>query len=99
MTPKQIFKRSEYSRHRNDITLEMIMDKLSEKNSIIQDWLNYSEDKRWTPSWGIQKDEAAQYIVQYFDTKNKYSVVFNSPIIACAFMIRMEFEELNQPNE
>ena len=94
ISPNDIFHKSKYEKHRNDITIELIREIVSEDESLIELWLNYTADKRWTPAWGLILNKNGTYSVSYYSDTSKYLIAFNDKLLACSFMIKMEFEEL-----
>ncbi len=68
-----------YAKHFQTISHEEIKKSIRNDTRFISEWIQFTEDKRWTPAWGGGMD---------------YCVTFDNPIDACAFMIGMEMEEL-----
>ena len=95
-SPRQIFDNSAYVKHFQEITQEKIALLVRNDPKLIDEWLQFSEDKRWTPAWAFGKQTRVRWEVAYIVPSGKatYRVAFQDAVTACAFMIRMEMEEL-----
>lgn len=93
--PIEIYNASKYSRYRQEISYEDIVDFVRENTSIIDDWITFSKDKRWTPAWSFSKNSVNAWSVIYIehDGVEMCCLTFNNPVNACAFMILMEMEQ------
>ena len=82
-----------YSTAYLEISQEQIESVVLNDPALIQDWAMFSEDKRWSPAWYILP-HGERWIVGHLNKKvvREYETVFDSPIKATAFMIRMEME-------
>jgi hypothetical protein len=94
LPPHEIFKKSLYSKFRDQITIEFIASKIENNNSIIEMWLHYSEDQRHSPTWTFDKISRGNFIIAYISESYPYKIAFSNPNFACAFMIKMVFEDL-----
>jgi len=66
---------------------------LRQKTDSVERWIEYSENKRGTPSWYLLRKEK-KYSVGYLDTNgNLEEGVYDDPCFACALFIKLEMEE------
>ncbi len=94
LTPIQILDRSGYSVFCEQISKQDIIDELKKDNGLITCWLNFTEDKRWSPAWGISRNNN-EYILFYCAYREvEIKQAFEDPYEPCAIMIRMEMESL-----
>lgn len=95
-SPRQILDDSGYAEHFQEITQEKIARLVRNDPKIIDEWVQFSEDKRWSPAWAFGKQTRARWEVAYKVPSGQatYRVAFQDAVTACAFMIRMEMEEL-----
>ena len=100
LSPLEIFKSTNYKKFFKDITLEMISSYIKEDEKIVNDWLRFTQDKRWTPAWGIDEISDDKFLVLYVPENGGdcYRVFFSDKFNACAFMIIMEMEGLRLSN-
>ena len=93
LTPRKMFESMRYSAAYLEISQEQIEAIVEHDPVLIEDWVRFSEDKRWTPSWWIAP-HGKQWIVGHMNNKlvRDCEIVFDSPTTATAFMIRMEME-------
>ena len=60
---------------------------------MINDWLQYSEDKRSSPTWHFFKGESGKYYVEYSaEGKETEEIVTTDQFKACATFIKREIE-------
>ncbi len=50
-TPYEIFSATKYAKYQVEITEGKVADMIKQNDSIVEDWLEYSKDKRFTPAW------------------------------------------------
>lgn len=74
-----------------------ILDRLIKNPEYINQWLNWSEDKRSSSGWYFKKNENDNYIVGYFSIKEDHKIMEYSNIKeACASFIKREIEEIRK---
>jgi len=89
----QLFNESGYLEQRDLVTKEKLMEHLMENPDLINDWENYSSDKRVSQGWYFLKDES-QWIVGYSSVPSQeQKTFFTSGIEACAEFIIHELKE------
>jgi hypothetical protein len=95
-TPRDFIIESQYPQYYDQITLDDIENIIINNKSIVDDWVNFTEDKRWTPAWGLKKIEYEEYCLFYVpaDGGDGYSINICSDLTACALMVRFEMEDL-----
>ncbi|MCC9602229.1 hypothetical protein LOC67_16865 [Stieleria sp. JC731] len=61
---------------------------------LVDGWLRWVEDKRWSPTWYFSPTDNGQYLVGYFspDEDQKRLTVFDDRYRACAAFIIHELE-------
>ncbi len=95
ITPRKIFQDSRWSKHFRRIKQEHIEQELENEPALIEDWVRWTEDKRWTPAWGIrQPADGSWEVFLYTTTGMNYQLFFENPITACALLVRFEMEDL-----
>jgi len=94
-TPQQLYDETGYAAEHSVISQADLEAAISRDMSLVEDWLAFTEDKRWTPAWALTKHREKVWVVSYVPKGGSrgYEVVFTSPIPACALMIRMEMED------
>lgn len=94
-TPRHLYKDTGYHAYFENVTQKEIEITVEQNSSLIDDWIHFTEDKRWTPAWGLVKRNKNSWVIFHIlknGVKN-YEVLFDNPISACALMIRMEMED------
>jgi hypothetical protein len=101
MSPSAIFTNSKYGDQYEFISLEALEEHVKAHPELIDRWILYSQDKRWTPAWAFTKNKSDGWVVSYIQESGKhgYEIIFGNATNACAFMIKMEFEELRLMNK
>ncbi len=94
-TPQQLYDETGYAAEHSAISQTEIEAAISRDMSLVEDWLAFTEDKRWTPAWGLVKRGEGVWVVFHVAKGGGrgYEVVFASSVPACALMIRMEMED------
>ena len=98
-TPLQLFAETGYSINGAVVTDKEIKAEIARNPEHISEWLSFSEDKRWTPSWGFSNN-GNEYLV-FHVTENgtiDNQFHFKSGIDACALMVRKEMESFIKGN-
>lgn len=97
VTPLDVVSKSGYTKFCREISKKDIVDELKKNKDIITSWINFTQDKRWTPSWGILK-ENNEYVLFYMSPSAEMEMkqIYKDPYEACALMIRMEMEGFNK---
>lgn len=95
LSPKEIVKYSMYAKYRGEISIDDIAKELQKDIQLIESWLLFTEDKRWTPAWGIKKENNS-YSLFYVFRNGQFEIKqsFSSGHEACARLVRMEMEGL-----
>ncbi|MBF0386172.1 MAG: hypothetical protein HQL27_09950 [Candidatus Omnitrophica bacterium] len=95
---RELFRETRYKEYGVKITIENIENTLKKNPDYIDDWLLYSQNKRCTPAWYFVKQPTNVFVIGYLDSDGKKvsEKIMNNSITACAYMIRMEMDELNQ---
>lgn len=98
-TPHEIYKNSKYGHFYLDVSVEKIAERLKNDRSLIKEWIQYSEDKRHFPSWGIS-ERNGKWVLFYIGNAGRqlYNLTYEDIFIACAHMIRFEMEDLRLIN-
>ncbi len=94
MTPRQIYEEAGYDLHHSEITQDAIEAVLRRDQTLIEEWLRLSEDKRWTPSWGLEESGDHWLLYRASESGRALHARFRSPVAACALLVRMEMEGL-----
>ena len=61
-TPRQIYDATGYTDYHAQITHEDIEASLRQDLSLIDDWLAFTQDKRWTPAWGLSMQKGVKKV-------------------------------------
>jgi hypothetical protein len=93
-TPRQLYDATRYTACHATITQDDIEQVVTRDPTLIADWLAFTEDKRWTPAWGLSKRSETHWIVFHGlrDGTFDYELPFRSAIPACALLIRFEMK-------
>lgn len=81
-----------YCQSYENISEADIANALSQKTSVVNSWLTYSEDKRVPSGWYIKRNHNGTFIVGSQDGEAAYE----DGIKACAAFIKNEIETLRQ---
>jgi len=73
-----------------------IADALSLNPEIINDWLEYSEDKRTSSGWYIKRGKKGAFIVGKVEMIENSEMTYTDKIKACAAFIKREVETIRQ---
>ena len=94
-TPQQLYNETGYAAEHSVISQADIEAAIRRDPSLVEDWLAFTEDKRWTPAWGLAKHSETVWFVFHVAKGGGqgYEIVFESSVAACALMIRMEMED------
>jgi hypothetical protein len=94
-TPQQLYDETGYHKEHAKISQSAIEMVVGRDLSLVDDWIAFTEDKRWTPAWGLAKKSDTSWVVFHVPRGggHGYEIVFSSPVPACALMIRMEMED------
>jgi hypothetical protein len=96
LTQRQIYEETGYGSWYDEVSQEDIEAAVARDLTLVDEWLSFSEDKRWTPAWGLAKRGRRDWVVFHVPEGggSGYEIRFASPVPACALMIRMEMEDL-----
>lgn len=94
--PIDIFIDSNYKKYYQEISMEKIITKVKSDESIVEEWIMFTLDKRWTPAWGLFEKENGKWFVSLIEKTGKpsYELIYTDRILACAHMIKFEMEGL-----
>lgn len=93
MSAIEIVKISNYWKYRDNISLEDIIDEVKSDSSIVDSWIQFTEDKRWTPAWGLSHFDGNYTLFYMFRNGNtEIEIKYKSGYDACARLIRLEME-------
>lgn len=91
-TPRQLYDETGYDTQHTSISQADIEAVVSDDLSLVDDWIAFTDDKRWTPAWGLSKCGRKSWVV--FRVKKGGGIAcevrFTSPVPACALMIRLD---------
>ena len=89
-----LLKRSGYFDFANDISTNDIKNAINKRPDVVEDWLNWSENKRVSQGWFF-KNDSEKYIVDYFPYKtNVKRSAISDAYEACAIFIKNEIEDI-----
>lgn len=89
----QLFNESGYLEQPEVVTKEKLIDHLKANPDLIDDWENYSSDKRISQGWYFMKDKS-EWIVGYTGTQSQEQIqAFSSSFESCAEFILHELKE------
>ena len=91
----QIYEEANYKNYYKELTIEKIVERIRKDESIIDEWIDFSADKRCTPSWAFMHNNE-QWELRYIgvDGVPLYQLTYENRISACAHMIKLEMEAL-----
>ena len=94
-TPRQLYEATGYSDGYMRIKQEDIEASMARDPSLVSDWLAFSQDKRWTPAWGLAQRSETDWVVFHCSRNGDFDceLHFCSSIPACALLIRLEMEQ------
>lgn len=92
----ELLKETGYFQVHRQITGERIYAALKDNPEYIADWIAYSEDKRASTGWYIERRENNSHIVGYYSGKTgRQSETRHADLIAaCAVFIKHEIEDI-----
>jgi len=94
-TPYEIMKECGYPKQFSQVTVENISHYLIHKPSLIINWLQYSDDIRYSPAWSFAQDKTGKWIVVYSGKEVlPERHIYDDKFEACAKMIIMTFESM-----
>jgi len=92
-----LLKESGYFEIYNQINEILIMRMLSNSPKVVDDWLQWSENKRTSSGWFINKGESGKYRVAFFPMSKNFPLVEYSDVLeACSAFIKREIENIRQ---
>ena len=94
-TPQQLYDATGYARCHARIAHEDIEQWVARDLSLIDDWLAFTQDKRWSPAWGLLQRDDAHWVVFHVPRAGRFDceLSFRSAVPACALLIRLEMEQ------
>lgn len=89
-----LLKDSGYFETNGQISMELFQSALLKDRRCIQDWLQYSNDKRTSSGWYFNKVDPGRFVVGFVpeQAQNKKKIFFNDPFVACANYVMNEIE-------
>lgn len=92
-----LLKETGYFELHSQINEDDIGKALAKHPTYINQWLQWSEDKRSSSGWYFQKNDSHNYIVSYFPTNENFEQTIYSNIRnACAAFIKREIEAIRK---
>lgn len=93
-----LLRESGYLSEFENITVEDIREQLEYKFEKVEDWLNYSENKRSLPGWFLKLYDSQIYVVGFLDEDGSTTVLneFKDRNEACAVFIKNEIEAMRK---
>jgi hypothetical protein len=88
-----LLRQSGYFEVGSQVSKEMISDVLVQHPELLDEWIEYSEDKRSDHGWYIRRESDSTFKVGY--RPNGDSELFSNGIDACAAFIKFECESIN----
>ena len=88
-SPNEVVQMLKLGRRRNEVSPEKILAYLKENTHLLELWLRWSEDKRWSLSWYFTKREPNWVLGK---VPNGPELVFNDPIQACSCYVEIELD-------
>jgi hypothetical protein len=98
----QLLEESGFIKYKDLISKSEIINQLKEHPSFIDDWSNYSGDKRTSKGWYLLNNDDGTWIVGYYDSNNhlnnrrKQEKIIDSDYEACAEFVLAEVEDLEK---
>ena len=84
---------SGYFNYNDKVTVELINKELQKHPDCVDQWLQYSEDKRTSNGWYIYKNEKGVYVVAYMgELSERSKLEFVNVVEACAHYMKLELE-------
>jgi hypothetical protein len=89
-----LLKESGYFELFDQLTQKSFQDVLQVDQQCIQDWLQFSSDKRTSFGWYFKKNVSGTYIVGRISgpADEIINLTYNNPVIACATFVKHEIE-------
>jgi len=95
----ELLRESSYFDNYNNISVENIHDALNLYPECVNEWMQYSEDKRASSGFYIKQEECKKYIIGFINVNGNHNfqpVVYDDRIEACAFFIKKEAESIRK---
>ena len=84
---------SGYNEEYDRVTEQAIAETLKMHPHLINEWLQWSEDKRSFPTWHFSKADSGKYYVDYSDENAGFATIISTDRFqACAAFIKREVE-------
>lgn len=90
-SPKDVARMLNLKEHRREVDPEKISAYLSENPYLLEEWLRWSRDKRWSPSWYLVR-RASNWIVARHPDGPEY--VYKDAIQACTKFVEIELDDI-----
>lgn len=95
--PIKILEDCGYYELHEEVTIDKILEYLNENSSLIDHWIQYSYDIRWSPVWSFGSERKNLWTVKYFDRNGLVETrTFDNKFEACASMIKLTAEEIRK---
>jgi hypothetical protein len=94
-----LLKESEYFEFYNSIYTKDIYAMLMQYPDCLNDWLQYSSDKRSSCGWYLKQDRNKKYIVGYMSSNQNKITEHSNTIEACSYFIKQEIEDIRNSNK
>jgi hypothetical protein len=92
----ELIKETGYFQMHDQILEQNIREELNRHPEYVKEWLNYSEDKRSDSGYYFKQDDRDNYVVGYYDKKNRKQPkrIYTNQIEACASFVKNEIEDI-----
>ncbi len=77
----------------DSLTVPSLVAELSRSPSLVEEWLNYSGDKRVTSGWAFERTRDGGAVIAWFPRGER--ITFGDPVRACAEFIVRELRDLH----
>ena len=94
-SPRQVVQMLNLARHRSEVNQEKISAYIRENEHLLELWLRWSENKRWSPSWYFKRREP-NWLVGKFPGGPE--LTFDDPIEACSRFVEIELDDILSRN-
>ena len=96
--PIDIVNESGYKALTKTVTVESIAKYLTKRQHLIDSWIQFSEDIRHTPAWGLGGSGDAWRVVYSDNGQLTKSFTFDNKIDACVKMIKEAIDAIGKPD-
>ena len=97
-----LLRESGYFEHYKNISEDVIHNALADHPELIQEWMQFSEDKRTCAGWYVTQDTKGQYGVGRISENavdDTWKIEYARAIDACTAFIMREIEDIRQNSD